>query len=72
MDFPKFKDMKCLGIETKCLLTMFLIFYVISPIDLLPEAVLGPIGLLDDVLAILGIFMINSKMAYQEIRGIFR
>lgn len=29
------------------------ILYVLSPIDLLPEAVLGPIGLIDDLFVIL-------------------
>lgn len=31
----------------------FVVLYVISPIDLLPEAVLGPIGLIDDILVVL-------------------
>ena len=35
-----------------CLYTVFLIIYLISPFDILPEAVLGPIGLIDDATAI--------------------
>ena len=35
-----------------CLVLGLVIIYVISPIDLLPEIVLGPIGLIDDAIAI--------------------
>jgi uncharacterized membrane protein YkvA (DUF1232 family) len=71
MDFPNFKDMKCLGTSAKCLITMLLVFYVISPIDLLPEAVLGPIGLIDDFFALLMIFGINSTTAFSALREVF-
>ena len=38
--------------------TIILILYLISPIDILPEAILGPIGLIDDVAAI-GIYILQ-------------
>ncbi len=44
---------KCLGVPLKFLFIMFLLLYVISPVDLLPEAVLGPLGLPDDIIALL-------------------
>lgn len=37
----------------KMMILFIMVIYVISPIDLLPEAVLGPIGLIDDALVIL-------------------
>lgn len=37
------------------LLTALLVLYVLSPIDLLPEIILGPVGFTDDAIAILGI-----------------
>lgn len=37
----------------KLIVLVGIILYVISPIDLLPEAVLGPIGLIDDLFVIL-------------------
>lgn len=40
-----------LGIKGIVFLTIIL--YIISPIDLMPEAILGPIGYLDDILLIL-------------------
>jgi len=33
---------------------VFMILYVISPIDLIPEALLGPLGLFDDLIVVLG------------------
>lgn len=33
--------------------------YVISPLDLIPEVLLGPFGLADDVLLIVSIFLIG-------------
>jgi uncharacterized membrane protein YkvA (DUF1232 family) len=31
------------------LIVLFTVIYVLSPLDLLPEALLGPVGLLDDL-----------------------
>lgn len=40
------------------------ILYILSPIDLLPEAILGPIGLIDDA-AVLGVaFVLVSNISY--------
>jgi len=35
------------------LATIFAVIYILSPIDFLPELVFGPVGLADDVVAIL-------------------
>lgn len=40
---------------------VLLIVYVLSPIDLLPEAVLGPVGLVDDLIAILAVLVYLAK-----------
>ena len=32
-------------------MTVFCALYVVSPVDVVPEAVFGPVGLIDDVLA---------------------
>jgi len=37
--------------------------YVLSPVDLLPEALLGPFGFPDDVIAILVAFLVALKAA---------
>jgi len=37
----------------KLLILVIMVLYVISPVDLLPEAVLGPIGLIDDLAVII-------------------
>jgi uncharacterized membrane protein YkvA (DUF1232 family) len=42
----------------KLIIIMFIIVYIISPIDLLPEAVFGPVGLIDDVI----VFVIGSSI----------
>lgn len=46
-------------------LKMFiLIIYILSPIDLFPEAYIGPLGLIDDggaLLTLLGTFFSESK-----------
>ena len=41
-----------------------LIFYILSPFDLLPEAILGVVGLLDDIIA-LAILVIVVSNAYR-------
>lgn len=66
------KDTKCLGFPMKCLITMLLIFYIISPLDFLPEMFLGPFGLIDDVGALLLAFMLNSKELMGKLGGIFK
>lgn len=38
--------------------------YMVSPMDLIPEAVLGPVGLLDDVILI--VFALNRVFVYVE------
>ena len=48
----------------KKLKILILILYVLSPIDLLPEAYLGPVGLIDDggaLLALLGTLFSEDK-----------
>lgn len=37
----------------KIIVLVGVILYVLSPIDLLPEAILGPLGLIDDLVVIL-------------------
>ncbi len=39
-------------------MTPLLIVWVLSPLDLVPEFILGPIGLTDDVLIMIGLFLI--------------
>ena len=39
------------------LILVFLLFYLLSPLDLIPEAVFGVIGLLDDLLILLGVLV---------------
>lgn len=45
-------------------LAIFCAFYCISPVDLVPEAFLGPFGLIDDVVALSG--GIAAAMAARE------
>lgn len=41
--------------------------YVVSPIDLIPEALLGPLGLLDDaVVGLVSILLIMSGITEEE------
>ena len=37
----------------KLFVLLFMILYALSPIDILPEALLGPIGLIDDLVVII-------------------
>ena len=37
----------------KLLVIFFAIIYILSPVDVLPEALLGPIGFIDDLMALL-------------------
>lgn len=41
----------------------FLVLYIISPLDLIPEVILGPLGLLDDGAILIGLFLI-IRLAY--------
>ena len=54
------KDSKCLGLPMKCLITMALLLYIISPIDIIPELFFGPIGLIDDAGALLLALFMNK------------
>ena len=47
---------------------ILLIIYALSPFDLLPEAVLGPFGLIDDGVAIAGLLRQVSVLLYSFIR----
>lgn len=38
--------------KTKLIKIAIILIYLLSPIDILPEAVLGPLGLVDDAAAI--------------------
>jgi uncharacterized membrane protein YkvA (DUF1232 family) len=42
-------DNKCLSGPVKCFLLLAALIYIISPIDLIPEAIFGPLGLIDDL-----------------------
>jgi len=44
-----------------------LFLYIVSPIDLIPEALLGPFGLIDDLLAGLMGFFILARGYFPEI-----
>lgn len=39
-------------------LTPLLIVMVLSPLDLMPEILLGPLGLTDDVIILIGLFLL--------------
>jgi len=62
------KDTKCLGAPLTCIVTMFLILYIISPIDLIPD-VIPIVGWIDDFFAFLGIIAINSGYLISLFRG---
>lgn len=51
-----------IGILFPLLVTAIGVAYILSPIDIIPEVVLGPIGLADDIIVGIGIFM--SWMIY--------
>ncbi len=48
----------------KALMAVGCIVYVISPVDLMPEALLGPIGLIDD----LGALLVGIASAREALR----
>lgn len=39
-------------------LTPLLVFWIISPLDLIPEVILGPVGLADDGAIIIALFLL--------------
>jgi uncharacterized membrane protein YkvA (DUF1232 family) len=47
---------------------MFIMLYIVSPVDLMPEFVLGPLGLIDDMLAAFGAFSI----VFRKGTGLFK
>lgn len=47
-------------------LIIVVIFYVISPLDLIPEAVFGFLGLVDDLLVILMV-IVYASMIYRQV-----
>ena len=47
---------------------ILLAIYALSPFDILPEAVLGPFGLLDDGVAVAGLLRQVSVLLYGFIR----
>jgi len=42
-----------------------LIVYIISPFDLIPEAIFGVVGLIDDLIVFLGIFIVIANNFYR-------
>jgi uncharacterized membrane protein YkvA (DUF1232 family) len=66
------KDTKCLGMPLKCLLIGLALLYVISPVDFLPEIFLGPIGLIDDAIALFMAFGLGSKDIFGKLGGMFK
>ena len=46
---------------------MVLIIYVLSPFDLIPECIFGFIGLIDDLIILILIFIILTNYYYQYI-----
>lgn len=59
---------KCLTGPFSCLILMFILLYIVSPVDLMPEFVLGPLGLIDDMLAAFGAFSI----VFRKGTGLFK
>ena len=47
---------------------ILLAIYAISPFDILPEAILGPVGLIDDGIVIAGIIRQISSVLYGFVR----
>jgi uncharacterized membrane protein YkvA (DUF1232 family) len=44
-------------------ITPLLFVWILSPLDLLPEFILGPLGLTDDILLLIGMFLL-ARLAY--------
>ncbi len=51
-------------------LTPLLIVWILSPLDLMPEIILGPLGLTDDVIILIGLFLLIrfANSFYKESR----
>lgn len=51
-------------------LSPLLAVWILSPLDLMPEIILGPLGLTDDILILIGIFLLvrlaNNFYRYQK------
>lgn len=47
---------------------LLLAIYALSPIDILPEAILGPLGLIDDGIAVSGLIRMVSTVLYGYLR----
>ena len=52
MDIPLIGEIN-IGKHWGMIIALLSILYIISPIDILPEAILGPIGLIDDLVVLL-------------------
>jgi len=55
-----------------CIIAMILMLYVLSPIDFVPELLLGPIGLIDDVVAVLVAFQVLGGNLFKTAKGVFK
>jgi uncharacterized membrane protein YkvA (DUF1232 family) len=64
--------MQCLSTPITCLLLAGAIIYVISPIDLVPEMIFGPIGLIDDAMVIIGSIFMLTKGGLSNIFGFLK
>jgi uncharacterized membrane protein YkvA (DUF1232 family) len=51
------------------LLTILALGYIISPIDLLPEAFLGPIGGIDDLIVLVGSIYLSQMLRQRRERA---
>lgn len=48
------------------------ILYILSPFDLLPEAILGPIGLIDDAAMVGFVILTIANISYSLLRNLNR
>lgn len=58
----------CHNLHLVCIIISF-VFYFLSPLDLLPEALLGFIGLIDDIILLFLMFMIVGQAFLNEQRN---
>jgi len=63
---------KCIKGPMSCIIAMILMLYVLSPIDFVPELLLGPIGLIDDVVAVLVAFQVLGGNLFKTAKGVFK
>ncbi|OOF69929.1 DUF1232 domain-containing protein [Rodentibacter caecimuris] len=47
--------------KTKWLKIALILIYLLSPVDILPEALLGPLGLVDDIAAVMLLIQLLFK-----------